>query len=624
MWLRIIPAFTLMGAVFGFGAALAWTPQPVADDPLVRMPGSQPSQGINLEAPNRCLNCHAGFNPAGEPGFLWIGSMMAQSARDPMFWAGLTVAAQDAIWALGTPNAADLCERCHLPEGWLAGRSDPTNASAMTASDFDGVHCDFCHRMWDPFHQEVYAGTREGDDWIGYWDEAGNTGPGSGTLSQTESDQTLVQDEALAAGIQTFSGAPFFENARPASPDYTESAAGQFYMDGNSAKRASFADAAARHQMLYSRYHKSKYFCGTCHDVSNPALANLGADPTLPLPTETDSAYGYFHVERTFSEFMLSAYGQPGGAPTNPEFRAQGASDIALAAKCQDCHMRDVTGRAANKRNAVLRPTESTEHPNSGLPLHDLTGGNAWVSHILASLDPNGPVYDPLNLQLLDRGPAVLTLDLDAGQSPKLNGAALKAGSDRAKQQLLLAATLRNVTYDAGSGNLQFQILNNSGHKLPTGYPEGRRMFVNIKAFGSSGSLVHEINPYDDAAGTLKGMPASPVLGANEAFVGELVYEVHSKSSLTGEDHSFHFVLADGSSKDNRIPPKGFDKLGAAARFAEPVDAATGLPDPGFFSDAEYAGGYDEQQISSAPGAASVRTRCRSGIATAASPMCCP
>lgn len=131
-------------------------------------------------------------------------------------------------------------------------------------------------------------------------------------------------------------------------------------------------------------------------------------------------------------------------------------------------------------------------------------------------------------------------------------------------------------------------------------------MFVNIKAFGSSGSLVHEINPYDDAAGTLKGMPASPVLGANEAFVGELVYEVHSKSSLTGEDHSFHFVLADGSSKDNRIPPKGFDKLGAAARFAEPVDAATGLPDPGFFSDAEYAGGYDEQQISIAPGAAYV------------------
>ena len=27
--------------------------------------------------------------------------------------------------------------------------------------------------------------------------------------------------------------------------------------------------------MLYSRYHKSRYFCATCHDVSNAVLANL-------------------------------------------------------------------------------------------------------------------------------------------------------------------------------------------------------------------------------------------------------------------------------------------------------------------------------------------------------------
>ena len=50
-------------------AAFAWTPLPVAQDPLVRMPGTQPSQGVNLENPNRCLNCHAGYNPAGRAGF---------------------------------------------------------------------------------------------------------------------------------------------------------------------------------------------------------------------------------------------------------------------------------------------------------------------------------------------------------------------------------------------------------------------------------------------------------------------------------------------------------------------------------------------------------------------------
>ena len=35
------------------------------------------------------------------------------------------------------------------------------------------------------------------------------------------------------------------------------------------------ADATARHKSLYSRHHKSRYFCATCHDVSNAALANL-------------------------------------------------------------------------------------------------------------------------------------------------------------------------------------------------------------------------------------------------------------------------------------------------------------------------------------------------------------
>ena len=79
--------------------ANAWTPA-VKDDPHLRMPGTQPDQGVNLEAPNRCLNCHSGYNQAVEPGFNWMGSMMAQSARDPIFWACMTVAGQDSVWAL--------------------------------------------------------------------------------------------------------------------------------------------------------------------------------------------------------------------------------------------------------------------------------------------------------------------------------------------------------------------------------------------------------------------------------------------------------------------------------------------------------------------------------------------
>ena len=71
----------------------------------------------------------------------------AQAARDPLFYACLTVALQDSIWAIGRPNAGDLCLRCHFTEGWTEDRSDPINASAMTGSDFDGAQCDLCHSL---------------------------------------------------------------------------------------------------------------------------------------------------------------------------------------------------------------------------------------------------------------------------------------------------------------------------------------------------------------------------------------------------------------------------------------------------------------------------------------------
>jgi len=597
-WLLV--GFACLGLVLGgFLQTAAQSPVPVADDPLVRLPGTQPGQGVTLEAPSRCFNCHAGYDPPVEPGTIWVGSMMAQAARDPIFWACLTVAAQDAIWATGSPNAVDICERCHFPEGWLEGRSDPPNASAMTGSDFDGVHCDFCHNQWDPFFATTYNGTREGNDWSGYWDEAANTGPGSGTDAQLAADATYAEDQTLATAVKLFSGADFFVSHQPRYATYAEHASGQYFVSPGGEKRASFADAVPRHSFLYSRAHKSKYFCGTCHDVSNPVLANLGLSG-LPdqsggadLITEQYSASRYFHVERTFSEFLLSAYGRNAGAATNAEFQSQGAPTVAWASKCQDCHMRDVVGAGCDKNDAPQRPGGSTEHPSSGLPLHDLTGGNTWITRILASLDPDGPVYDPVNAQLLGQGPSVLTLNLTAGETPIARGAALLAGSERAKQQLRLAATLKNLDYDSNSKVLSFRLQNNTGHKLISGFPEGRRMYLNLKAY-SGETLLYEVNPYDAVVGTLKGLPGT-ALGSNEEFDDGLVYEVHPSSDLTGEEHTFHFVLATGRSKDNRIPPKGFDIAAAVERLSEPVWDGASAPD--YFTAEEYAGGYDDVAV---------------------------
>lgn len=173
-------------------AAISWTPLPVADDPLVRMPGTQPDQGVKLDGPGQCVNCHADYDPLTAPVNNWQGSMMAHAARDFLFWATMTVADQDAIWAIGNPNASDICLRCHLPVGWLDGRSDPTNASLMTGLDFDGVQCKVCHNLYDPFYQATYNGDREGSDWLGYWDETGASDTPSATVATTPTPEYFI------------------------------------------------------------------------------------------------------------------------------------------------------------------------------------------------------------------------------------------------------------------------------------------------------------------------------------------------------------------------------------------------------------------------------------------------
>jgi hypothetical protein len=108
------------------------------------LPGSQPGQSGQLETPQKCDNCHGGYNLAVEPAFNWRGSMMSQAARDPFFYAAMTVANQDAT------DSGDLCIRCHSPAGWLEGRSVPTDGSALNNNDREGVQCDFCHKLLKP------------------------------------------------------------------------------------------------------------------------------------------------------------------------------------------------------------------------------------------------------------------------------------------------------------------------------------------------------------------------------------------------------------------------------------------------------------------------------------------
>ena len=114
-------------------------------------PGTQPNHITDtIDSPQQCLGCHSGYSgqidqPAEyEPWTGWAGSMMSQAGRDPLFFAALDIANADAAFA------GDFCLRCHMPRGWLNGRSTPTDGSAMLTEDQEGIECEVCHRLVDP------------------------------------------------------------------------------------------------------------------------------------------------------------------------------------------------------------------------------------------------------------------------------------------------------------------------------------------------------------------------------------------------------------------------------------------------------------------------------------------
>lgn len=624
-----------------------------AQDPalLVRMPGTQPGQ-VALAGSASCYACHGSGNgpfvratpdARGRTNYeeynlfrAWQGSMMGNAARDPLMFACLTVAAQDSIHVLGAPDAVDLCIRCHFPKGWLEGRSADRTLRSMSGEDYDGIQCSFCHRLADPFPRPTADGPREGGTFAVQYDEHDSPAVPEAQRSTVAAARTFQSDQEMTRTILRASGIPFYSGPAPFSPAYDEAGGGQYYVSPDPRMRGPFADvgpgATQPHDPLYSRFHKGPFGCGTCHDVSNPVMSNLGARGDLP--SETMPSYAFGHVERTFSEYRLSAYARPGGSPGKGNFRPntpvrtfpvngwetdQPGNAIT---KCQDCHMCSRWTPGSNDATSPVRPEQSEEHPNTWTPCHAMTGGNVWMSEILASIAPDNPAPDARNVSLLVGRARDLTCDpmqgtwtslmpgqLPAGQNPPDIAGALQLAATRNRGVLGNAASISDLSYAPATGTLTFRVQNNTGHKLISGFPEGRRMFVNV-VVSRNGEVLREVNPYDPAVGTLKGLPgshSSPPLGPNEVHLDPLVYEVAMRSSITGEDRSFHFALATGRFKDNRIPPKGFDVSGAAARQVEPVWDGVSRPD--WFTADEYAGGYDEITLAVPAGATDVAVR---------------
>ncbi|MDX2146911.1 MAG: multiheme c-type cytochrome [Planctomycetota bacterium] len=477
----------------GVAAALGFVAFSVATIPTTLndyfQPGTQPGE-INetLIDALTCSFCHGNYEEPHEIYKPWAASMMGQSARDPVFWAALAVANQDASFS------GEFCLRCHVPVGWYSGRSTPPDGSALENWDFDGVSCITCHRMVDPVYR-----------------------PG----------ESPAVDADILAGLAH----------PPVSPGNT-----QAVIDPQDRRRGPIVVTAEFHRWEQSPFHQRSAMCGTCHEVSNPVFRRSPSGNYVLTPLDqqhpTMDKRDMFPLDRTYSEWTQSDFAR---GPINLGGRF-GGNKLEVSS-CQDCHMPDSTGYGANP--LLGAPEKST------LPRHFFNGGNTWVLRAVRNLYPDAETG--LTRESVDE-----SIQRAVGM--------LQAASDLELSRL--------------NRDLNVRIVNQSGHKLPTGYHEGRRMWINVKFRDAQGQLIGERGAYD---------PDSAVLSVDDTKVYENKQGLDAAmAALTGkpEGETFHHVLNNVVLKDNRIPPRGFTNANFNAVQADVVGYA--YADGQFWDDTRF------------------------------------
>ena len=284
---------------------------------------------------------------------------------------------------------------------------------------------------------------------------------------------------------------------------------------------------------LISPFHVSSAMCGTCHNLRNPVYTRndmtgeyeLNADDTPADPTKG------FPEQSTYDEWVASEYATTG------VYAPQFGGNKAVVSTCQDCHMPDVSGK-----DAALGLTRDD------VPHHTFAGANTFIPKVL----PFHPAFGP---------------EVDAG--------ALAEGIAHSSAMLRKAATLEA---SIGGGNLTVRVTNETGHKLPTGYPEGRRMWLHVRAFDAKRNLVLESGRYVFATAELLGHGAVPPDPDHDPYLH--VWEAEQGISpaiaaVVGKPagRSFHLSLNNVRLKDNRIPPRGFTNAAFEAFDGHPVGA---------------------------------------------------
>ena len=443
------------------------------------------------------------------------------------------------------------CQQCHLFEDddnpdietgpmnlWAAsmmGQSarDPVWQAALAISNQDanlsGEYCIRCHAPTVWASGRSTNGTLEDfidpDDFDGVNCDMCHRMVDPVASPENPSEDTLILQALIDAGDY---------------PDPSQPGNGRFIYDPTEVRRGPLDDITVNMHggvdILYSPHHSESSQCMSCHDLSNPMFIRE-SDGTYTL-TDYDQAHptqnpdDMMPEQRTYSEWLASKFANGGVQFNDGRFGGE-QHPTGLMQSCQDCHMPRASG--ANCAFWYIPDIGSRE----SVPLHHFSGGNTWVLGAVHDLyTTDFPDYTSLTDQMVE-------------DSIERTIQMLKAASDMDVSQI--------------GDNLNVTVTNWSGHKLPTGFPDGRRMWINTVFYDGDDVVLEEYGGYDFVHAELEKSNTKVYemkLGIDE--------EVAAATGLEAGE-SFRLVLVNEILKDNRIPPVGFTNAGFAAIQASHV-----------------------------------------------------
>ncbi|MHC1742078.1 MAG: fibronectin type III domain-containing protein [Syntrophobacteraceae bacterium] len=601
VWVGVVVCLTVLSCFMAIGsrvlADVPGRPSPAGPDgsgTSVPNPGNQQQELPNITFPApynifefvvTCMACHGGLiDQSAGHGANWAGSNMASATRDPIFRANQLIVNHSLKRAGAGDGAGNLCFRCHSPNGWLSGRFDPKLGAAADGSDIiqsivlstdnEGVQCEQCHRAVGAVTMQRLDLNPADPVWnmlsgLYDWPHAGNPFPQGPTFGNPFGDATLQYHDGMSYGAKyggnvelSFSDSPlsgfytgqtygtypfwftgFIQPPPPGMPStndlgdvlaWNPDGSLSFVFEAGVTPDALWGAVSPEHSTRENLFVKSPEFCGSCHDVTVPVQ-----DHGMP-------------EQRTYTEWKYS------------QFSANGT-------RCQDCHMptmkHEFTDNALVSFN--VDPTVGGWYPYArdrnaygGTAFHKFAGANRDLPKVMKVLYPEidlevigAPTgHDPVVFpgMLTDRGPMF-------DRHIRNTHISLR---DAVSAQITSGPTETTP----GMYQVTVRVTNNAGHKVPSGYPDGRRMWISLVVKDPVQNVVYRSGHYDPATAqlyndaTMAGLTRA-LSTQIDATTGNKVMIYERKTGTANGDGTFNMsfsLLNEQILFDNRIPPAGF------------------------------------------------------------------